>query len=129
MKASGKSTLVLIEFAVMLLVFALAAAFCLQAFRRADRLSGENEYRDEILLQAQNAIELLKHHKGDLRAVAEELGGDMDGRSLHYIGAGGMQLRMTLLEGELDLLGEAIIEVTDSGGEVILTLPAAWQED
>ena len=128
MKISGKATLALIEFAVMLLIFALAAAFCLQAFGRADLLSKQNEARDAALLQVQNIAELLKHHRGNLDAVAEALGCDIEDGILQSADLSEMKLKVTLLEGEVDLLGEAMIEVID-GDEVILTLPAAWQED
>ena len=42
----SKAPLVLMEQAVMVLVFALAAALCLRAFVWSDQLSRQNEARD-----------------------------------------------------------------------------------
>ena len=43
----SKSTLALMEQAVMILVFAVAATLCVQAFVRADAYSKELERRDD----------------------------------------------------------------------------------
>nr|WP_326127058.1 hypothetical protein [uncultured Oscillibacter sp.] len=56
----SKAPLILMEQMVMLLVFALAAALCLQAFVKSDALSSRSEARDRALLEAQNAAEALK---------------------------------------------------------------------
>ena len=42
----SKAPLILMEQMVMLLVFALAAALCLQAFVKSDELSARGEARD-----------------------------------------------------------------------------------
>lgn len=57
----------------MILVFALAAALCLQAFVQSDKLSGESEARDKAVLLCQTAAECVKANGGDLAAAAEEL--------------------------------------------------------
>ncbi|MCI9425675.1 MAG: hypothetical protein HFF30_08945, partial [Flavonifractor sp.] len=49
----SKAPLVMMEQMVMLLVFALAAALCLQAFVRSDAQSKHSEARDRAVLQAQ----------------------------------------------------------------------------
>ena len=53
----SKAPLILMEQMVMLLVFALAAALCLQAFVKSDALSSRGEARDRALLEA-NRMEL-----------------------------------------------------------------------
>lgn len=45
----SKAPLALMEQMVMVLVFALAAALCLQAFALADRISRQNAERDQAL--------------------------------------------------------------------------------
>lgn len=55
-----KASLILMEQLVMILVFALCAALCLQAFAEADRISRETARRDEAVLLAQNTAESLK---------------------------------------------------------------------
>ena len=75
----SKSPLALMEQLVMVLVFALAAALCLQAFALADRTSERNEAVDRAVMECQNAAELMKAAGGDMahaqRAVAEQMGG------------------------------------------------------
>lgn len=63
-----KASLILMEQLVMILVFALAAALCLQVFARAEGISQETARRDEAVVLAQNAAELLKA-TGDLEAA------------------------------------------------------------
>ena len=63
----NKAPLAMLEQLVMLLVFALAAALCLQAFALADRLSDRTERFDRAVLEAQRAAETVKHCRGDLQ--------------------------------------------------------------
>ena len=69
----SKASLLLMEQLVMLLVFALAAALCLQAFAKAEVISAETARRDRAVVLARNAAELLK--AGEREAVGE-LGGE-----------------------------------------------------
>lgn len=82
----NKGTLVLIEQAVMLLVFALAAVLCLRAFLWADETSGAIAARDQALIQARNAAEVLKYCAGDGEMAAELYGGAWDGQvwTVHF---------------------------------------------
>lgn len=56
----NKASLLLMEQLVMILVFALCAALCLQGFVAADRISRETALRDEAVVLAQNTAEALK---------------------------------------------------------------------
>ena len=56
----NKASLALMEQLMILLVFALCAALCLQAFVGADRIARENQARDEAIILAQNTAESLK---------------------------------------------------------------------
>lgn len=56
----SRAPLVLMEQLVMILVFALAAALCLQVFVLADRVSARNEQTDRAVLACQNTAETLK---------------------------------------------------------------------
>ena len=67
-----KASLVLMEQLVMLLVFALAAALCLQVFAKAREISGETARRDQAVILARNGAEILKATSGD-RSAAEAL--------------------------------------------------------
>lgn len=56
----SRAPLVLMEQVVMILVFALAAALCVQVFVYADRTSRYHESRDRAIVEAQNAAESIK---------------------------------------------------------------------
>lgn len=72
----SKAPLLLMEQMVMLLVFALAAAICLQAFVKSDGLSGASEDRDRAVTLCQTAAETVRWYGGDIvsKEAAEELG-------------------------------------------------------
>ena len=61
----SKAPLLLMEQMVMLLVFALAAALCLQAFVKSDGLSGDSEDRDRAVILCQNAAETIRRFGGE----------------------------------------------------------------
>ena len=61
----SKAPLVLIEQMVMLLVFALASALCLQAFVKSDAISVRSEEKGRAAIAAQNAAEVIRHKGGD----------------------------------------------------------------
>lgn len=70
----SKAPLLLMEQMIMLLVFAFAAALCLQAFVKSDNISRRSENRDRALQEAQSAAEVIRHTKGDFEQAAELLG-------------------------------------------------------
>ena len=51
----SKAPLVMIEQMIMLLVFALAAVLCLQAFTTSKEISEESICRDRAVVEVQNA--------------------------------------------------------------------------
>lgn len=65
----SRSSLLLMEQLIMVLVFALAAAICLQIFVKAAGISQETAKRDEAVVLAQNTAELLKASKGETELV------------------------------------------------------------
>ena len=133
----SKSPLMLMEQLLMILVFVLAAAFCLQAFALSERLSLADEQRSQAALQAQNAVEILKACHGDYAEAVSLLGGSWDGQ--HWTADFDAQwnlsdaksvYRMTAepQKSEIAGLGKARVDVCSSDGEVLFSLPAAWQE-
>lgn len=68
----NKSTLVLIEHIVMLLVFVLAATVCVRMFVLSEKLSRKYEATDRAVLTAQNTAELLKY--GGIQVLSEKEG-------------------------------------------------------
>ncbi len=76
----SKAPLILMEQMVMLLVFALAAALCLQAFVKSDSLSSRSEARDKAAVLCQTAAETVRRYGGGARnalaRAAEDLGAE-----------------------------------------------------
>lgn len=64
----------MMEQMVMLLVFALAAALCMQAFVRAEELSRLREDQDWAAAVCQNAAEAVQASQGDMEQAAALLG-------------------------------------------------------
>lgn len=133
----SKVPLVLMEQMIMLLVFALASALCVRAFVLADSRSLHNEARDRALFVAQNAAELYKNSQGDAEAVAARLGGALENDSLLIFYGEDWKpveqkmaylLTVTPLPAQTTHLGKAELRVTDADGEILITLPLAWQE-
>ena len=145
----SKAPLLLMEQMVMLVVFALAAALCVQAFVRSDASSRQNEARDKSVVLCQNAAELIQH-SGDVEAALTQLHGevyedngvyrafyDEDMNYLNSIpGCGtGMpesvyRLEVTPEDTGVSGLGRARIEVvTIKGGSSVFAIEAAWQKE
>ena len=82
----SKAPLLLIELCVMLLVLALAAALCLQAFVWADSRSDRYARRDQADIRLQSAAEILKECGGEFEEAAALYGGSAgeDGWTVLY---------------------------------------------
>ncbi|MCI8538832.1 MAG: hypothetical protein HFF18_09275 [Oscillospiraceae bacterium] len=135
----SKAPLAMMEQMIMLLVFALAAALCLQAFVKSDALSRASEDRDRAMTLCQNAAEAVRRCQGNMEQAAALLDG------ARYDGAGlmadydqdwepaGETMRYTLGAARLDSgvngLGKAQVWVRDEAEEQeIFRLEVAWQE-
>ena len=135
----SKSPLALMEQVIMVLVFALAAALCLQVFVLSDQMSEKNRDTDRAVLLAQNTAEMIKAC-GGVEEAAEAVGGTIrqtmwssyyyedltpapDAESGYY--------HVDVLPGNsgVEGLGQASIEVFRwDGNEGLFVLTVAWQE-
>ena len=133
----SKAPLTLIEQAIMLVVFGLAAVLCLQAFVWADSASKDISGRDKALIQAQNAAEVLKSCCGDMGKAADIYGGAWDGCIWEvYYDADWKQTpaesayRLTVMQKEPNLRYLGAAEVSVKRGDVQLAqLNVAWQRE
>lgn len=140
----SKAPLALIEQAVMVLVFALAAALCLRVFLWSDECSRRDEACDRALLEAQTAAETLKHAGGEedqaLEAASHALGGQVSHRvwSLYYDetwAVSGQEQAAYRLEAQPEPTGlaglrQVRIQITgadDAGSSPLAELTVAWQ--
>ena len=133
----SKAPLALMELTIMALVFALAAALCLRAFVWSDTHSIRNDARDQAILQAESAAEVLKHSRGDFALASTALGGSWDGSAwiisydTQWQQTRGPSLYTLSVQPEGSgqiYLGQANVEVTDSSGESLVQLTVCWQE-
>ena len=135
----NKAPLALIELAVMILIFSLAAALCLQAFVWSDLTSSGLQERDSALLQAETTAEVVKACRGDFEKAAELLmngEGSEEGLIAYFdaewYGADeddyAYCVEAVRSESGHPLLGQADVTVTDWEGETVFGLTVCWQE-
>ncbi len=142
----SKAPLAMMEQAVMVLVFALAAVLCLRVFVWSDRTSELGAAKDMAVIKAQSAAEIIKNEGKSggseaevLKAVAERLGGTYsDGRlTVGYLSdwqaASDSEPVYNLSVAPASFSGERLsavhIEVTERSGELLFELDAAWQRE
>lgn len=139
----SKAPLALMEQLVMVLVFALAAALCVQAFAVSNRISETAAARDRAVQLAQSAAEIMKSRGGDMTqaqcAAMERLGGrlsqgvwyvlfDRDWNAVSDDGAKDAVYRLEALPDADAGQPKAEIRVSVEDGETLIVLPVAWQE-
>ena len=153
----SKAPLSLMEQMVMLLVFALAAALCLQAFVKSDQISRRGEAQDRAAALCQSVAEAVRHNGGDLKGAMTQVNGVEPGQrdeiwfanydetwqviSYEENGRGPLPTpsgsrTYTLWVRELDSafpgLGKASVEAFDCGGdgmESLFSIEVSWQKE
>lgn len=124
----SKAPLTLMEQLIMVLVFALAAVLCLQAFAAADRNSRASAARDHAVTEVQNAAEALKHCRGDYESAAALYGGTWDGQTwvIQYDSG---TLQVSPQHCDSALLGRAQAQMAATDGTILFSLPVTWQKE
>lgn len=122
----NKTFLPMIEQMIMILIFALAAAFCLQGFAAAGRISKRQAVLTEAVVTVQNTAEILKSSHGDFELAAEMQSGVLTAEGLQ-ISADEYTVTVCKAEEELDLLSSAQIEVVYET-DILYELTVSWQE-
>lgn len=134
----SKAPLILMEQMVMLLVFALAAALCLQAFVKSDGLSDRSERRDRAVTIVQTAAETVRAAKGNFNEAAEKLGMEFGQGSTMYRYYDENWEPLPGLEGAYCLtvqglydvppgLGKASVRMTEADSDTLFEIEVAWQ--
>ena len=133
----NKAFLPLMEQMFMILFFALAAAICLQGFAKANQISHTQQQKDQAVMAAQNAAEVLKQTQGDLEETAKTLQGSCEETAAAVFYDENWQpvtqenaaftLRIDPLSSDIPLLGSASVRVL-SGETVLFELTVSWQE-
>ena len=134
----SKAPLVMMEQIVMVLIFALAAALCLQTFVLSGRISQKTEAKNRALVEVQNVAEILK--TGGLNEFMEYYGPEQTGGSWNsyfsedwaltqeeslaeYI------LNVSFTESQELSLWQAEITMAVAKGEELVSIPAAGQTE
>ena len=138
----NRAALMLMEQLLMVLVFALAAAWCLQVYAQADRISEEIGGRDRAVILAQNAAETIKSCKGDMEDAARILGAvkeqeswtvcyDEEWNRLENTKGCCYLMEIQTSEVLVTGLGQAQIQIVsyDDSKEALFSIIVAWQED
>ena len=120
----SKAPLVMMEQIVMVLVFALAAALCLQTFVLSGKMSKMTEVKNRAVVEAQNAAETMKNgdavgkrfYTGDWRLTQDE-------SLAEYI------LTVSYEETVQLPVWQAEIVLATAGGEELIRLPVAGQTE
>lgn len=125
----SKAPLALMEQIVMILVFAVASAVCLQAFVYADHLSRQGDRIEKAWNKAQTVVEYCKDYHGELDAVCDLLGGKRheNGLSVCYEKEG-MKLTLQLTE-QTKYRQKAVVCVQEEKGEELCRFETAWQKE
>ena len=123
----SKSPLVMLEQLIMLLVFALAAAMCLQAFALADSQSKTTIARDAAIIEVQQAAEVIKYCGGDMERAAAILGAEGSDSGLSLVSESYV-VRAEKLSSGLELMGQARVFAETADGQCLFEVSLGWQE-
>ena len=122
----SKSPLIMLEQLLMLLVFALAAALCLQAFVLADSQSKTTSRRDSAIIEVQRTAETIKYCGGDMEKASGILGADYAEGTLS-LGAKDCSIYARSEDSGTEFLGSARVWAEDEKGQELLAISVAWQ--
>ena len=120
-----KTSLMLLELVIMLLVFAVAAALCLQAFAWAQRATTQSSQKDLAYSRAQAAAEQLKNSAGDFEA----LGGKYEDGCCLMALENALTLKAQPLQLEQVGLAGARVCVYAPDGSCLAQIDVCWQEE
>lgn len=123
----SKAPLALMEQIIMILVFALTAAICLQAFVYSNLLSVKGDQENLAASHAQEVTECCKMMFGDLDRVQSQLSGERSGDSLKVSYEEDHMTVVLKITEKTDWLARANVRVLDEKGKEIYSLDTAWQ--
>lgn len=128
----SRTPLVLMEQMVMLLVFALAAALCLQVFVRSDNISKDEESLCRAAFLCQSSAEVIRGCGGDtdaaLAEAAEKLDGAFENGILYMEPEDGFCLRAEGVPSGTKGLNRVLV-TAERDGEKIFEISVAWQAE
>ena len=135
---NNKAPLALMEQLVMILVFAISAAFCMQIFVASHQISSRCEAKDHAVTAVQNAAESLKLTKGDPEQLSYLIGGVGD-QSSWVIGYDDSWMEVSQEQADYlvyidrhssdsPLMHSATVTASTSEGDNLFEVVVSWQE-
>jgi hypothetical protein len=122
----NKNLLALMEQSVMICVFSLAVAVCLQAYVYANQISKLSEKREFCSAKAWTIAEYCKAEKGDRTAVCRKVHGTKTSNGLVVsYPSENMQIILKLTEKKKNLQ-KATLEAVSQGRQIYV-METAWQ--
>ena len=122
----NRTSLLLMEQLIMVLVFAVAAAVCLRLFGAAWQINRQTALRSEAAVMAQNGAEVIKGCAGDLEQAGAVLNGRVNGDVLTVSGDE-LVMQVSPLPESAPGLGQAELRVLLEQEELFY-LTVSWQE-
>lgn len=128
----SKAPLALIEILIMILIFALASALCMNIFLWSEKKSEAVELRDRAAADVQTAAECLKFRKGDFEEAAGDSGGEWHadrsgGKEIWESDRDDMTIVMEQSIPDTNGLGKAVVSAVSTEGEEIFSVAVYWQ--
>lgn len=134
----SKAPLVLMEQLIMVLVFALAAAVCIQAYALTGTLSRKLVRKDHAMMVGQSMAEIVKACRGDKNKILAETDGFLEGERIlvcydedwNVVQAQNKAAYRAEFETTetTELCHYGIVSVEDKGdGKELFSLKIAWQ--
>jgi len=140
----SKSSLVLIEQLLMLLVFAICAAVCLSVFNYANQVSAQNQMKIQAIQHTQNIAERIQGFDQDILNDKEKLAKELNAYAttdtvmLYYDyawqtvdkPAAVYTLQIKEMLGSKDNLGQISMTMLHiAEDKIIFEIPIAWQKE
>ncbi|MDO4482140.1 MAG: hypothetical protein Q4C14_05365 [Bacillota bacterium] len=128
----SKAPLALIEILIMILIFALASALCMNIFLWSEKQSEAVELKGRAAEEIQTAAECLKYRNGDFEQAAADSGGDwivhQSGETEIWVrDREDMTVSMEKSPSDTEGLGRAEISAFSYEGHEILSVEVYWQ--
>ena len=121
----NKAPLALMEQLIMVLVFALAAALCLQVYVVSSRISRRSEIQAEAVTAVQNVAEQLKADRGNFEKPL--LGFDENWQKTDPAEAA-YHILVEPEETDIAGLGRATVSAKTAAGDGLFEVAVCWQE-
>lgn len=135
----NKAPLTLMEQLIMILVFALAAAVCLQLFVLSNNMSANMATQEQALVAVQNTAESLKLLQGDFDRLPDSCGGERTAEGWKICYDKNWEItdeekavytvEAAAFDDHVALMGSARVTAAERNGKQLFQVTVSWQEE